>query len=300
MPASSSLSHSRLLGDNPQSQRPPRRIPWPVRIRLLFGGPFAQFGWFWLIATGLFSSIFLHFTDVRALTFRFGELTSAPGTIIAAEYSGASSNGSSIYTYRYRFYTLAEEAHEGVSYSTSRFQAGQAVAVDYRIDDPTNSRIRGMTQAPFGPWMLGILAMPLIGLGIAGFAIRSGLRAIRLLGGGLLARGKLLSNTPTGVEVLGKRVHKLEVSFTSESGSEHTIRTKSNNPRLNFGANAAGLLYDPARPDSILFIASLPAPLLVDELGTVELGTPRRNWLALALPALAALVSVLIATILLR
>jgi hypothetical protein len=116
----------------------------------------------------------------------------------------------------------------------------------------------------------------------------------------MLAQGALISNTPTNVEIMGKRVHKLEVRFTSESGLDHLVSLKSNNPRLNLGRNSATVLYDPSRPDDVLFLSNLPAPPRVDALGRIELGTLRRNWAALALPVLALAIIGLIGLTLVR
>jgi hypothetical protein len=290
MPASRSISQARPLGASPSAQHPPRYVDWPLRARLLLGGKVAQFGWAWLIVASLFSWVFLADTDIGALVFNFGERASAQGTIVASWETDSSSNDQSIYAYSYTFVTPGDEqTYDGVSY-TIPSGVGNTVIVDYHVNNPRNSRIRGMGQAPFGPGMLLILGLPLVGLLLAGFAMRQGAQAIRLLSRGRLSQGKLLANTRTGMEVMEKPVHQLEIGFADDAGANHTLTFKTTNLAMLDTPYGTHVLYNPARPQDALALGSLPGQPLVRPDGSIELSTPLRTTIALALPPLALLV----------
>jgi hypothetical protein len=291
MPASRSISHARPLGASPSAQIPPRYLDWPLRARLLLGGKVAQFGWVWLIVASLFSWVFLADTDIGALVFNFGERASAQGTIVASWETDSSSNDQSVYAYSYTFVTPADEqTYDGVSYTIPDSSVGKTVIVDYHVNNPRNSRIRGMGQAPFGPGMLLILGLPLVGLLLAGFAMRQGWQAIRLLSRGRLSQGRLLTNTRTNMEVMEKPVHQLVIGFADDAGANHTIRFKTTNLAMLDAPYGTHVLYNPARPEDALALGSLPAQPLVRPDGSIELTTPLRTTIALALPPLALLV----------
>jgi len=290
MPASRSITQPRPLGASPSAQVPPRQVDWPLRARLLFGGKLAQFGWIWLILASLFSWIFLGQTDLGALVFNFGQRASAQGTVVAAWETNVSSNDQSVYGLSYTFVTPAEQTYDGVSYGPPVFSVGQTVIVDYHVNNPANSRIQGMGQAPFGPAMLLILALPLVGLLVAGFAMRQGAKAIRLLSGGRLTQGRLLANTRTNMEIMEKPVHQIEVGFASEFGAAHTIKFKTNNLAMLDAPYGTCVLYNPLRPEDALLVGSLPAQPLVSPNGSIEMDSSLRTSIALALPPLALLV----------
>ncbi|HYF64347.1 MAG TPA: DUF3592 domain-containing protein [Herpetosiphonaceae bacterium] len=293
MPASGPSAQPELLGANPRRQPPPRTVAPLGQVRLLFGGGLSQFAWIWFILSSMIGWIFLQNTDVRALTFERGQLTGAPGTIIQGWVNAEGFNDEDIYTYKYRFSTPdGEQTYEGISYSDVLFRPGQAVAVDYHVDNPANSRIRNMRQAPLSHTnLIWIVGLPLFGLLLIAVGLRRGRRAIRLLTAGVLAPSRVVSNTATGMEINDRTVYALVFGYLSALGDEHTVKLKTTDRAIAHDEQSRCVIYDPDRPAEALIVGSLPDPVEVDASGRVELGGPVRNLAVIVFPLLAMLIN---------
>jgi hypothetical protein len=302
MPASRSIAQARPLGAVPSVQLPPRRLDGLDKARLLFGGAISQFFWLWIIFGSMFSILFARQIDRRALLFSYGEIASAPGTIVEASSSGSSIDEELIYAYKYTFSSPGEDRiFTGVSYSITRFAPGQAVAVDYHADNPANSRIRGMGQAPFGPAnLVWVVVPPLIGLIVVGYLLRKGSQAIRLLGSGLVAPTTLVSMANTGAKINERPVYKLVFGFVDQRGDQQTVTLKTTRSHIADDTWASCALYNPARPADALIIGSLPAEVAVDGMGRIDLGSTIASLVVIVLPLLGMLLTGMLLAALVR
>ena len=91
----------------------PRVVPALVRIRLLLGGGFNQFGWLWLCFSlcSLWSLGF--FSDMNNLLLMNDDLVVTQGEIIAIIETNTEINDDRIYEYRYE-YTVNSVPYIGV------------------------------------------------------------------------------------------------------------------------------------------------------------------------------------------
>ncbi len=153
----------------PHLASPPRRVPFSLRARLLFGG-LGVMGWLWLAITLAMAAPFLRNTDFTSwLTFR-GHLEATRGTVLgcrstaASEGGGQGRRGTPVFANRYRFAWDGVE-HEGVSYATGAcLDADAEVAVEHLPGHPERSRIVGMRSDEFGPSAAFVLLFPLVGI----------------------------------------------------------------------------------------------------------------------------------------
>jgi hypothetical protein len=123
-------------------------------LRVLFGGIFAQFGWFFFGFGMLFVWLFLPHADLTSFYLFRGPLDHTQGTITASQNTHFSEGGSKhhsgtpIYRHDYTF-TVAGNLYDGVSYSTaSSLRPGAHVPIEYPRGNPSISRIHGMRRAP--------------------------------------------------------------------------------------------------------------------------------------------------------
>lgn len=271
---------------------PPRRVPWSVAVRMLFGG-LGVFAWLWL---GLGSGIgiaFLRKADLLSwLQFR-GELTSASGVVIECRPTGASEGGSKhqrgtpIYGNAYWFEEGAER-FEGISYQTGTcLDPGTAVTVEHPAGRPTLSRIAGMRRSVFGPAVAFVIVFPLVGLGLVVGAFWQGRRALRLIAHGKLAMGTLLGIEATRVTVNKRPVMLARFAILTDAGARVEVEVRTTNPEVLEDEPQERILYDPTRPRSAVAWDLLPAGTSVDAAGQIRPGNPLLALLLLVPPALA-------------
>src|ERR1051325_5085703 len=176
----------------------PRRVPLSLRILTILG-PGSQIGW---AVLGFSSIFFWTFVANAELPFSFrGPIAMAAGKITDITRTNASENKTPVMANHYAF-SVTGRRYEGVSYTTGqRVEPGDLVVVQYRPDDPRQSRIEGMRRKQFSSVVLFVILFPLIGLGIVVFAMRAGRKRARLLADGVLAEGKLVNQRATNTRV---------------------------------------------------------------------------------------------------
>lgn len=274
--------------------QPPRRVPWTVRSQLLFGGFANQFGWAFLGFGLVFLWIFGLNTDFTGPLFLLLDVETTGGTVVEVQETGSSENDTPIYanTYTYRVERLEAE-YRGVSYSPGRqFEPGWSVTVEYLRDSPEISRLQGMRRAAFPPWVLCIvLPFPLVGLGFVAFGFRNGLKANRLLAGGRIGVGKLVSKTATGASVNEQPVYKLEFEFLADDGGLYKVTSNTHRPYALEDEPEERLLYNPYSPSYAVMLDNLPGSPDIDEFGQIQAADWASSLLPLVLPGLALLIN---------
>lgn len=267
----------------PRFAPPPRRLPPSLVITNLFHG-LGQMGWLFFGFGMVFAWAFASSADLSFL--QSGPFATARGQVTQVEPTGASEGQQPVFRNYYAF-SLAGQRHTGVSYVTGNApQVGQTVEIEYVEDDPAWSRIAGMRRAMFGPVVLMVLIFPTVGLIIALFSLRSGLRRMRLLRGGQFAMGKLIHKEATNVTVNRRRVYELTFEFIARDGQRHRGAARTSFPHKLEDEAEEPLLYDPDRPSVVYLLDELPARPRFDAMGELE-GQPLAALGLAVIPALA-------------
>jgi len=240
--------------------RAPRPVGLTLTVRVIFGGVFSQLGWIFLGFGLVFVAAFRPGAGMAAVAHFRGDLADGQGTVTRWRKLNFSINDQPVYETSYDFDLGDGHRYAGASYETGSHRArGDVVAVQYRADDPTVSRIQGMRSTPGGLGVSFVYVFPLIGLVFVLFSIHRGLRARSLLANGRLALGTLQSKEPTNTTVNNQRVYKLTFDFKAEDGVTYRAVAKSHLPARLEDEAQERLVYDPRRPDDAVLLDELPA-----------------------------------------
>src|SRR5439155_19469836 len=135
-------------------------VPLLVRLRVLFGGPFSQFGWFFLGFGMIFFWLFVCWADLTSWQRFRGPLATAEGVVIASSDTHASEGGSKhsrgtpIYKNEFKF-VVDDREYRGASYAVgTQLRPSRSVTVEYVPGKPEVARVRGMRTNVFGPAVL--------------------------------------------------------------------------------------------------------------------------------------------------
>lgn len=260
----------------------PRRVPLSLRILTTLGVG-SQIGWAVLGFSSIFFWVFVGNAELP-FTFR-GPIAMAAGKVTSVEQTGASENKTRVMANHYSFAVIGRR-YEGVSYTTGRrVEPGDLVVVQYRTDDPAQSRIEGMRRKMFGPFVLFVLIFPLIGLVIVVLAMRLGRKRARLLADGVLAEGKLVNRRATNTTVNKRRVYELTFTFMAYDGSQREVKSRTSMTERLEDEALEPLLYSPSDPKLAYMLDEVPSRPEVNEVGELK-GRPLAALASLILPLL--------------
>lgn len=259
---------------HPELARPPRSLPFVLRLQLLFGGFGNQFGWFFLGFGLVFLRLFGGFADTDVLRFWLGSVKTAPGVVTSTRMTSATEGGSNrssgtpIYEVRYTFAPDGQN-RSGTSYGAGFDPApGTAIVVEYLEGNPDVSRIQGCRGGIFPIWVLFVAIFPLVGGIFVFFGVRRGWKAHYLLSHGRLAWAVKKGSEPTNVRVNNRTVMKLTFEFEASDGRTYEIVEKTHRPERLEDNDREAVLYDPLAPSYAVMLDSLPgSPLLTPEGG---------------------------------
>jgi hypothetical protein len=250
---------------------PPRSVPVSLRLVVLFGGGLSQFGWLFFGFGMIFVWVFGSFADFTPLTFYKGPWRLAEGVITSGRDLHMKVNSASVYAHSFTFATPDGVRHEGRCRGTGGLQApGTPVTIQYREWDPSVARLRGAGGGglPFVP-LLFVAIFPAVGLGFIIPALRRGLKANRLLAGGVLDHGALKSVRPTGTRINNRAI--LELIFEFEVGGRtYTASAQTDEPAPLQDERREPLLYDPVDPTHAVMLDGLPGRPTIDPSGQFE------------------------------
>jgi hypothetical protein len=278
-------------GHLPHLAPPPRRVPFSLRVRLLFGG-FGTFAWIWMTMASGIGTVFLKESDLSSWYLFLGQVVTAPGESLgcsrtnASEGGGKGRSGTPIFQTRYRF-EVDGVSREGASYAVGDCVEEGAVEVEFPAGRPDASRIVGMRRAAFGPDTAFVLVFPAVGLGLVWFSLKAGRRQVDLLRRGRLALGTLIGKEATRTSINKRPVMRLTFAFTTDAGVLQEASVKTHRPELLEDEPRERLFYDPQAPARAEAWDTLSASPEVDATGEFQpkglLGT-----VAVLLPPLAA------------
>ncbi len=133
---------------------PPRKVPFALRAKLLFGGARRQASWLML---GLSVSFFFVLAfDASSFRYFRGDLNRAEGAVVSSKRTlfttGVFSSGGALHDPGYRIFRHCYEfavdgnKHAGASYGPElRKNEVASITIEYLKNNPTVSRIQGMT-----------------------------------------------------------------------------------------------------------------------------------------------------------
>lgn len=253
-----------------------RTIPFAVRLRLLFGGPTGNFGWFFMGFGMIFFWVFGGNDLVTDTAFFSGELQSTSGKIVNSYETNLTINKRRVYEFKYN-YKVDNQRYSGFEDGyLNDFKVGQKVDVEFPVNDVKRSRIKGFDQ---GKFQLGfVIIFPLVGLGFLIFNMIKGLRGIPVLKNGKLANGVLHSIKSTCMKVNKQPVDKYTFQFNTEDGRVYFVSAKTHD-RTRFsgeddveqiGGVVEPLVYLEENPDKAFLLDDLPGFPRLDGAGRVK------------------------------
>jgi hypothetical protein len=279
--AANEFTPLRSLGD------PPRFVPPSLRLGLLFGGFYNQFGWFFFGFGMIFYWVFVTNADFDSLYF-LGELETAPGVVTSVETLDFEVNDRKVRKVGYKF-TVGGDERQGESYSTAGNHAvGGKVTIEFPAGNPDRSRIEDGMGAPMPIWCAFVVIFPVIGMIFFTVGFRRGRQAGRLLAEGEPSVGKLIDQETTQTRINDRPVVKFHYEFPAADGniyaataSTHRVETLANEQQP--------LLYNPANPGDATLLAHLPFKPDVDELGQIKPPRLRRLFWTMLIPTASIL-----------
>ena len=134
--------------------------------------------------------LFISNSDWRFFQFVSMKVGKVQGIVNSSEEMPYSVNGDYVMQTFYS-YQVDGTSYFGDVYSLgSYFEDGATVKVEYLESTPHISRIWGTRNAPFGPWLLLLWIVPILGVLFLQSALRKVYRTSRLLAHGYLTEGK--------------------------------------------------------------------------------------------------------------
>lgn len=267
----------------------PRPISWPIRLQVLLGGFGAQFGLFFVCFGLLFFWIFAADTLFDMVRFR-GQFKTVAGQVESANQTNMRINRVRVIAHQVD-YQVAGQTYGLTAYTSGKSVApGTAVTVLYRVDKPAIAKVEGMRTDAFGggPVLL-VLILPLIGLGMALAYFLRGLRSLRLLRTGQLAKARLTERHATNTRINNQRVWKLIFAYSVQGRSyRHSFATHQIAGLLD--EQEENLLYDPAHPEHAVLLDGLPGRVRIDgNTGQLTPQQPGTSLMMLIAPVAVAL-----------
>jgi Protein of unknown function (DUF3592) len=266
----------------------PRAVPLGLRLTVLFGGAFSQFGWLFLGFGMIFVWGFGSFADFGPLKVWSGPWRPAEGVITGSRALNMTVNDRRVYGHTYLFVTPDGRQHAGESKATGgTLELGRAVAIEYRERDPSVSRIRGLGGGAVPLWVLGfILIFPGVGLGFLVPGLARGVKANHLLAQGQVGEATQKSMRPTNTRINNQMVYELTFEFVADNGGTYHVKTRTERPERLQDQRQEPVLYDRLSPACAVMRDGLPAEVRVGPSGQLESPPLRRVLAALAIPAI--------------
>lgn len=175
------------------------------------------------------------------------------GRVISTQVdTSISSNGRHPTTIRFFYTTVDGQRFETESSSWGSVPAAdEPVPIQVSSLNPAWARVAGTTRAPFGYGALFVLVFPLVGLLLAGFAVRSNRREIRAFTHGEATEGKVVYfGADRSTRINGRNPFKVDWEFRVGEG----IFTGSLSSMRMLALEELGkqetivVLYDPVDP----------------------------------------------------
>lgn len=144
-----------------------------------------------------------------------------------------------------------------------------------------------------GEWgMLFIIIFPIIGLGMISVGVRKGLKALRLLKGGIPAVGRVVARQVTNVRINDVPVMALTFEFKTVDGRTARCVAKTHLTQDLENDDGEALVYDPKDASIAVLLDDLPGKPRINDASVVRT-SEGAVWHLLAIPAGTAVMHIL-------
>jgi hypothetical protein len=286
--------------ENYSISRPPRSVSLGLKLKLLSGGPVNLFAWAFISFGLVFCLIFDIAETVRELKMFSGQIMTAEGVSTGFSGTNFTVDDETVIELRYSFRGIDNKQYHGRSFATGIYiDEGTPVPVEFNVDYPQYSRIEGTRYSVMGAWGLLILLLPLTGLIVLIFSLKSGFSKINILKNGIPARGNLIKSYETGTEINECPVYKMIFEYRDENGQTHKTSVKTTNPDVLEDDDSEKMIYNPSNPSKAVFIDTLPYNTKLDHNGDfISESGGFRTVICLILPAVSIFLFLLIIDVL--
>lgn len=236
--------------------RPPRAVPFGLRLALRFGGVGGVIGWIFVAFSMIFVVVFAAIGDFgTALKLRTAELGRVEGTTLGWEHTNAQVNDRPVIANGAVFHVNGRR-FECRSYAVAHgMPEGQRVTIEYARSDPSVCRIEGFDVSLL-PWWVMLIIAPFVLIGLL-FALSSwvrGGRAIGLLARGEVAWGTLAGRRATNVRINDRTQFRCVFRFEDARGRAHEVVARTTDTATLEDDPREPVLYDPHRPSRALLV----------------------------------------------
>jgi hypothetical protein len=148
--------------------------------------------------------------------------------------------------------------------------------------EPSLSRIQGSRASIAGLGVSFVYIFPIVGLALAMFGVRTGIRRRYLLSSGELALGTLKLKEPTNTKINNQTVYKYTFAFEVPGGGTYEATAKTHLQRKLEDEDFERLVYDPRDPSEATLLDELPCRPAIDIRGNFDTEGSSQILLALA------------------
>ncbi|BBM86504.1 hypothetical protein [Candidatus Uabimicrobium amorphum] len=249
---------------NKKLKKSPRDVSRGLRLNLLFGGFYNQFGWFFFGFGMIHVWVFGINADYLEYHKFFEQPIESEGSVTAVVAEDDS------FRCNYEM-NIDGTVHRGSALSNKKYDVGETVMIHHFSENPQWSQIHDLGDNGGIPFFIAWAAsiFPLIGLTFVFFGIRRGKKSIFLITDGNETTGKLTNKEATNVRVNNQRVYKYTFEFKDDLGNTQQAIAKTHLQHI-LQNDEEVILYHPLRPSESILIDNLPGNPRVNEKGEFE------------------------------
>lgn len=216
-------------------------------------------GSFLFLLSGFLSIVFIPNSDFKSLLYVNQELIKSNAIILDIRETNCSYDENKILEYKYRFLEF-DKTQIGLSYSyNSKHKINDIVQIEFVQGNMNLSRIIGMINAPYEPYVGGLISLfPLIGLGLIIAGLKEFNRHIMILKDFSFTTGNLVSKEDVNIEINDPPSYKLKYEY-EHLGKKYIITCYSASP--NEFNEIEKLIYSNNCPNHSVLLKKLPSEL---------------------------------------
>lgn len=254
-----------------------------MKVKLLFGGFRAQFGWLFATIGLVVCAIGLRDLDWPFASYdRVGH-----GRVIAVSETNQEVNEHRTYAVDARFTDDQGRERIARSYTEEPPSPDDDVSIDF---DGDHAQIEEMRNGKTPSWIVIIAIFPVAGLWLALARTRRALRTIHLLRCGEVVQGTLVSKTTGGLHINEVPESTLTFEFVLPGGRVQSCEVRTHEPERLVDDETETLVYDPGWPDHVTPLDHLPGSPTIDADGRLRATGPYAG--VLILPGLFAAIAI--------
>jgi len=248
--------------ENATLARPPRTVPWSLRLVVLFGGILTQVGWgvlaFGLVFTAVFGAIAAPlFDDPFA-----GPVQRVTGKVVHTDGTNVRVNDYDVVAVHFEV-QAGDRTLRGRSYASSHRrngrgnvpEVGSEVPVEIARTPEAPMRIVGLDthMLPAGAQL--VVLLPIVGGLLVLWGVWRNARRLRLLVHGEVAAATLVDSQPTNTTINGRRVMALTFRYLDGQGRTRTTIVRTHRTETVTDDDAETVVFDAATGAAVLLDA---------------------------------------------